>query len=153
MSFDPVAAAEALTAYEFAFLLNAERANRLVQFKAQEGNIGFDDVLDALIDNVWKKDMPSGLQATIQMQTQLMLIKYMQGLMAGSTANLDAKAICFDRLQKLKEWMGKQKKKHKEYEAHYSYAINLIRKPDATYTLPDFKTMPPGAPIGCDWDL
>ena len=41
---------EALTDYELAFLFNAERANRLAQFKAQANTIGWDDVLDAIIN-------------------------------------------------------------------------------------------------------
>jgi hypothetical protein len=152
MSFDPIAAAEALVAYELSFLINAERANRLAQFKAQENNVGWDDVLDALIENVWKKETPSGLNGQIQMQTRLMLVKYMQAVMNSTTANLQVKAICFDRLESLKKYIEKQKKKDKELRSYYSYALEMIEKPGTPVTI-DFKAMPPGSPIGCDWDM
>ena len=54
LAFDPLAAAEALTNFELGFLFNAERANRLVEFKARENNIGWDDVLDSIIAHTWK---------------------------------------------------------------------------------------------------
>jgi hypothetical protein len=63
LSFDPMAAAEALADYELEFLFNAERANRLVQFKAQAGTPGWDDVLDAIIAKTWKAPVQKGLHA------------------------------------------------------------------------------------------
>ncbi len=150
MSFDPVAAAEALADYELAFLFNAERANRLEQFKAQAGTLGWDDVLDAIITKTWKTPLQKGLKGEIQLQTQQMVLTWMLGLSQSSTANYQVKAICHDRLQSLKQY-ATQMKNASGLKAHYGYAIERITNPK-DIILPQPKEIAPGAPIGCDFD-
>lgn len=150
MSFDPVAAAEALTDYELAFLFNPERANRLAQFKAQANTIGWDDVLDAVITKTWKAPLQKGLKGEIQLQTQQMVLTWILGLSQSDNANYIVKSICFDRLQSLKQY-ATQMKNTPGMQAHYNYAIERISKPK-DISLPQHKEIPPGAPIGCDFD-
>lgn len=150
MSFDPVAAAEALTDYELGFLFNAERANRLVQHKALANTIGWDDVLDAIIAKTWKAPLQKGLKGTIQLQTQQMVLTWMLGLSQSDNATYAVKSICFERLQSLKQY-AEQMKNTPGLKAHYSYAIERINKPK-DISLPQHKDIPPGAPIGCDFD-
>ncbi len=151
MSFDPVAAAEALTDYTLEFLFNAERANRLTQFKAQAGTPGFDDVLDALVTKTWKSPLQKGLKGEVQLQTQQMVLSWMLGLSQNDNANYLVKSICFDRLQNLKQYAELMKGTNPSLKAHYSYAIERINKPK-DISLPKHKDIPPGAPIGCDWE-
>lgn len=150
MSFDPVAAAEALVDFELAFLFNAERANRLVQFKAQAGTPGWDDVLDAIITKTWKTPLQKGLKGEIQLQTQQMVLTWILGLSQSSNANYQVKAICYDRLQSLKQY-ATQMKNTPGLKAHYSYAVERISHPK-DIVLPQPKEIAPGAPIGCDFD-
>ncbi len=150
MSFDPVAAAEALTDYELEFLFNAERANRLAQFKAQANTIGWDDVLDAIITKTWKASPIKGLKGEIQLQTQQMVLTWILSLSQNDNANYIVKSICFDRLQSLKKYAG-QMKATLGLQAHYAYAIERIEKPK-DIPQPAHKDIPPGAPIGCDLD-
>lgn len=150
MSFDPVAAAEALADYELEFLFNAERANRLEQFKAQAGTIGWTDVLDAIIEKTWKAPVQKGLKGEIQLQTQQMVLTWMLGLSQSDNANYIVKSICFDRLQSLKQFATLQAKVTPSLKAHYAYAIERISKPK-DISLPQHKDIPPGAPIGCDF--
>ena len=70
MSFDALAAAEALSDFELGFLFNIERANRLVQNKARANTIGFDDLIAATLQKVWYKPIEKGLEGTVRMQTQ-----------------------------------------------------------------------------------
>lgn len=151
MSFDPVAAAEALTGFELEFLFNPERANRLAQFKAQAGTIGWDDVLDAIINKTWKAPQQKGLKGEIQLQTQQMVLSFILGLSQSNNANYMVKSICFDRLQSLKKYAEQMMKTVPGLQAHYAYAIERISKPK-DIELPQPKSIPPGAPIGCDWD-
>lgn len=150
MSFDPLAAAEALTDFELAFLFNAERANRLTQFKAQAGTIGWEDVLDAIINKTWKTPLQKGLKASVQLQTQQMVLTWLLGLSQSSNANYLVKSICFDRLQSLKQY-AIQMKNTPMLKAHYSYAVERISHPK-DIVLPQPKEITPGAPIGCDVD-
>ncbi|GAC1529081.1 MAG: zinc-dependent metalloprotease [Sediminibacterium sp.] len=149
MSFDPLAAAEALTDYELAFLFNAERANRLEQFKAQDNTIGWSDVLDALITKTWKAPLQKGLKEAVQLQTQQMVVTWLLGLSQNDNANYLVKAICYDRLQSIKQYATAQLKNNPSLKAHYSYAIERISKPK-DIPLPAQKDLPPGAPIGGD---
>lgn len=151
MSFDPVAAAEALTDFELSFLFNPERANRLVQFKAQANTIGWDDVLDAIITKTWKAPMQKGLKGEVQLQTQQMVLTWMLGLSQSDQANYLVKSICFDRLQTLKQYAAQMQKSNVPLKAHFSYAMERISKPK-DISLPQHKEIAPGAPIGCDFD-
>jgi hypothetical protein len=149
LSFDPLAAAEALTDYELSFLFNPERANRLVEFKAQANTLGFDDVADAVIESVWKTPIQKGLAGQVQLQTQQMVLSHLLSLSANDRSNYQVKSIAFDRLQSLKEYALVQAKSNPALKAHYTYSIYRINNPKDV-VIPDHIDIAPGAPIGCD---
>lgn len=151
LNFDALSAAEALADYELEFLFNAERANRLVQFKAEANTLGWDDVLDAIINATWKTNLQSGLKKQVQLQTQQMVLSWMLSLSMNDNANYLVKSICFDRLQSLKKYCAEQMKINPSLKAHYSYAMERIEKPK-DIAVPQHKDITPGAPIGCDWE-
>jgi Met-zincin/Domain of unknown function (DUF5117) len=151
LNFDALAAAEALTDYELEFLFNAERANRLVQFKATANTLGWDDVVDAIINKTWKATLQTGLKKEVQLQTQQMVLSWLLSLSMNDNANYAVKSICFERLQTLKKYCAEQMKINPSLKAHYSYAIERIDKPK-DITVPQHKDIAPGAPIGCEWD-
>ena len=148
-SLDALAAAEALANYELAFLFNPQRANRLVQFKARENTIGFDDVLDNIVTKTWKTPLQSGLNGQIQVQTQQMILTWLLALSQSDNATYAVKSICFSRLQDLKTFA--QSKLTTPQKPHFQYAIERIEKPK-DIALPVHKEIPPGAPIGCEED-
>ncbi len=149
MSFDALAAAEALANYELAFLFNTERANRLVQFKAAAGTPGFDDVVDAIIQKTWKAPVEKGLKQEVSLQTQQMVLSWLISVSLNDNANYQVKSICFDRLQSLKQYATDKAKSNPALKAHYSYAVERINKPKDIIA-PQAKTIAPGAPIGCE---
>ncbi len=150
MSFDPMAAAEALADFELGFLFNPERANRLEQFKAQAGTIGWSDVLDAVIKKTWMGKKADGLKAQVQAQTQQIVLTWLLGLSQDKTANYMVKSICFDRLTTLKTFAKQQAAVNPALRAHYLYAVERIEKPK-DIELPQHRDIAPGAPIGCEW--
>ena len=79
-----------------------------------------------------------------------MVLTWMLGLSQNDNANYIVKSICHDRLQSLKQF-AEQMKNTPGLKAHYSYAIERINKPK-DIPQPQHKEIPPGAPIGCDWD-
>ena len=151
MGFDPLAAAEALADFELEFLFHHERANRLVQFKAQAGTQGWDDVLDAIITKTWKAPIQKGLKGAVQLQTQQMVLTWILSLSQNDNANYLVKSICFDRLQSLKDYCETKMKTAPALKAHYAYAAERIDEP-RDIPQPQHKDIPPGAPIGCDFD-
>jgi hypothetical protein len=86
----------------------------------------------------------------VQEQTQQMVLTWMLGLSQSEQSNYQVKSICFDRLQSLKNY-ATQMSKTAANKSHYLYAVERIEKPK-DIALPQHKEIPPGAPIGCDWD-
>jgi len=151
MSFDALAAAEALSDFELSFLFNVERANRLVQNKARAKTMGFDNVVDAVLKNTWYANMPNGLEGSIHRQTQQLVLSWLMGVGQSTEANYEVRAICNDRMKELKTKLTNLAKTDATHKAHYEYALERINNPK-DITLPSPTMMAPGAPIGCDLD-
>lgn len=151
MSFDALAAAEALADFELGFLFNVERANRLVQNKARANTIGFDNVVDAVLKATWYSKTPAGLEGTIHLQTQQQVLTWLLGVHQDADANFEVRSICNDRLQQLKSKLENLSKTDIAHKAQYEFAIERIKNP-GTISLPKPVVMAPGAPIGCDLD-
>ena len=149
LSFDALSPAEALVDFELSFLFNAERANRLVQNKARAGSMGWDNVLDAILDKTWYATTVSGMAGSIQLQTQQQTLSWLIGMSQSSDANFEVKSICANRLNKLKSKLTSLSISNPKLTAHYQYAISRINDPEKI-TLPKPVVIPPGAPIGCD---
>jgi hypothetical protein len=151
LSFDALSPAEALVDFELSFLFNAERANRLVQNKARSGSMGWDNVLDAILDKTWYAPAVSGLAGSVQLQTQQQTLSWLIGLSQSSDANFEVKSICASRINKLKSKLTSLSISNPKLAAHYQYAISRIDDPE-DIILPKPVVIPPGAPIGCDLD-
>jgi hypothetical protein len=149
LSFDALSPAEALVDFELSFLFNAERANRLVQNKARAGSMGWDNVLDAILDKTWYATTVSGMAGSIQLQTQQQTLSWLIGMSQSSDANFEVKSICANRMNKLKSKLTSLSISNPKLTAHYQYAISRINDPEKI-TLPKPVVIPPGAPIGCD---
>ncbi|MEY3192970.1 MAG: hypothetical protein RI982_747 [Bacteroidota bacterium] len=149
LSFDALSPSEALVDFELSFLFNAERANRLVQNKARAGSMGWDNVLDAILDKTWYATTVSGMAGSIQLQTQQQTLSWLIGMSQSSDANFEVKSICANRLNKLKSKLTSLSISNPKLTAHYQYAISRINDPEKIM-LPKPVVIPPGAPIGCD---
>jgi hypothetical protein len=151
MSFDALGAAEALADYELAFLFNIERANRLVQNKARANTIGFDNLVDAVLQKTWYTPIPNGLEGSVHMQTQQQVLSWLLGVHQSAEANFEVRSICNDRLMQLKTKLEAATKTDVNHKSHYNFAIERIKNP-GNVILPKPVIIPPGAPIGCDID-
>ena len=151
MSFDALAAAEALADFELGFLFNVERANRLVQNKARANTLGWDQVLDAILEKTWYTKIPSGLEGSIQLQTQQLTLTWLLGLAQSTDANYEVRSICNDRIVQLKSKLEALAKTDIAHKAQFTYALERIKNPK-DIVLPKPTTIAPGAPIGCDVD-
>ena len=145
-NLDPLAAAEALANYELTFLLNAQRANRLVSFKARAKTIGFDDVVDAIIEKTWKQPQQSGLQGEVQKQTQMLVFTHLLNLSLNENANYAVKLIVSEKLESLKLYANDNK-----LTVFYNFMKERIEHPKEV-VMPSVRDIPPGAPIGEDED-
>ncbi|MFC4231057.1 zinc-dependent metalloprotease [Parasediminibacterium paludis] len=151
LSFDALAAAEALADYELAFLFNIERANRLVQMKGRFNTIGFDDVVNTITEAAFKTDGLQGLKKQVQLQTQQQVVTWLLALSINDNANYLVKSICHKKLQEIKADCLAKAKTNLDLKAYYGYIAERITNPK-DIIIPPAKEIAPGAPIGCDWE-
>jgi hypothetical protein len=153
-TFDALAPAEAFANHASDFLLNQERAARLVEFHARNPQYpSLDDVLDKILAATWRAPMRSGYQGEIQRTVNMVILNDLMALAAGERASNQVRAIAEYRLELLKRWMSEQ---HGDMEqtAFLLYAANQIKRfqdDPKKMNLTKPNDPPDGQPIGTDW--
>jgi hypothetical protein len=151
LSFDPITAAEAFASYGFELLLHPQRANRLVEYKARENNLGLEEVMTMLMDKTWKSKRLSGLEATVQLSIEQASLTHLIMLAQDESASWQTRSITQKILEDLKKWLETEKGKSSNslYQAHVEMAIHRIKNPAETKSN-THQDVPPGSPIGMD---
>ncbi len=155
--FDALAPAEAVADHVSAFLLNQERAARLVQFHARDPrNPGLAEVIDRILAATWKAPVAPGYAGEIQHTVNLVILSDLMSLAAGDRASNQARAIASWKLQQLKTWLASQSRitPNENRRAFLFYSIEQIKRfqddPKKMNLTPP-QTPPDGQPIGMDW--
>jgi hypothetical protein len=154
LTFDPMSAAESATSFAFSFLFHPERAARLVEFKARNNNLGLDEMLNTITEKTWKSPRLTGLQRSVQMQTEQIMLTHLLALSINENASLLVKSIINKNIKDLKTWIETRKLQAKEADelAHLDYALDRMKAPERAKVESE-KPLPPGAPIGmCSQD-
>ncbi|MEO7923529.1 MAG: zinc-dependent metalloprotease [Chitinophagaceae bacterium] len=153
LAFDALSPAETAADLPLSFLFNTERLNRMVQYEAVNGGLGVTEMINALIAKTWKAPKLTGIEKLIQLQTEQVLLTY---LLAASVAENNSFAVksCLQKaLKELRAFIEVQGKISNDeiYRGHLWLALERMNDPgSAKPTI--HKEIPPGAPIGCDWD-
>jgi hypothetical protein len=155
-TFDALAPAEAFANHLSDFLLNQERAARLVEFHARDAkNPGFDEVLDKIIDSTIKAPARSGYQGEIQHVVNAVVLNDLMALAAGERASNQVRAIAEYRLELLKRWLTDPSQGHgMNQTAFLLYEANQIKRfqeDPKKMNLTKPNDPPDGQPIGTDW--
>ena len=153
LSFDQLAPAEAAADLPLSFLFNPERINRLVQHELQ-GQYGFGDMTNALIEGSFKAPRKSGLEKAIQFQTEQLFLTYLLSASIDEQLSFPAKSRVGQVLTELKSWLEASLKTANDplYKAHLGLAIDRFKSPEkAKPTI--HAVAPPGAPIGCEEEM
>src|SRR5262249_26470487 len=83
-TFDALAPPEAIANHVCDFLLNQERAARLIEFHARDPrNPSLDEVLDKILAATWKSPTGTGYHAEIQHAVNMVVLNDLMGLAAG----------------------------------------------------------------------
>src|SRR5882724_13017701 len=102
-NFDALAPAEAAADHVCDFLLNQERAARLIEFHAREArNPGFTEVLDKILASTWKAPAGTGYQGEIQHTVNMVVLLDLMSLASGERAANQVRAISELKLDDLK---------------------------------------------------
>lgn len=155
--FDALAPAEAIADHVGNFLLNSERAARLVQFHARDPrNPGLVEVVDKILAATWKAPVASGYAGEIQHTVNMVILGDLMALASAERAPNQVRAIANLKLEQLKTWLGTQRTLtvDENQRAFLYYASEQIKRfqddpKKVNITLP--QDPPDGQPIGMDW--
>ena len=151
LAFDALTPAETAADLPLSLLFVAERLNRMVEYSAQHGGLGVDEMIRMLVDRTWKAPRRPGMEGLIQMQTEQILLTYLLAASIDDNVSFVTKAALTKSLSDLKTLIETKRKTAADpaYTGHLMLALDRMKAPEkARPTL--HAEMPPGAPIGCD---
>jgi len=152
-TFDPIGAAEAAADNTLFYLLDAERAARLIEFQARdERQPGLMAVLDSLIARTWKMPMQTGYKGELQLLVDNLTLKHLLSLAANPKNADNVRGEALLSITNLKYWLQSQLGNAKgKWMGSLDFALAQIdafsKDPDKFVVEPALE-MPPGAPIG-----
>ncbi len=156
-TFDALAPAEAIADHVSGFLLNQERAARLVQFHARDPrNPSLIEVIDKILAATWKAPVATGYAGEIQHTVNMVILGDLMSLASGERASNQVRAIAELKLEQLKGWLGTQRglTPDENQRAFLFYAVEQIKRfqddPKKMNITPP-QPPPDGQPIGMDW--
>ncbi|WP_462254048.1 zinc-dependent metalloprotease [Ferruginibacter sp.] len=153
LAFDALSPAETAADLPLSILFNTERINRMVQYEVANGGLGLNEMINILINKTWKAAATTGMEKLIQQQTQQIVLTYLLAVSIDDNTSFAAKAILQKALSDLKKYIELQQKNttDKLLLGNFILALERMKAPEkAKPTI--HAAMPPGAPIGCDWD-
>jgi hypothetical protein len=155
--FDALAPAEAIADHVSGFLLNQERAARLVQFHARDQrNPSLAEVIDKIFAATWKAPAATGYPGEIQHTVDMVILSDLMALAAGERGANQVRAIASWKLDQLKTWLTAQSRfpVDENRRAFLFYSIEQIKRfqedPKKANITPA-QQPPDGQPIGMDW--
>jgi hypothetical protein len=155
--FDALAPAEAIADHVSGFLLNPERAARLVQFHAlDQRNPGLAEVIDKIFAATWKAPAANGYAGELQHTVDMVLLSDLMALASSERAPNQARAIASLKLEQLKTWLATQSRLRTDenQRAFLYYSVEQIKRfqeDPKKMNLTPAQQPPDGQPIGMDW--
>lgn len=152
-TFDPIAAAESAASTTLSYLLNSERAVRLVEYEARDAKQpGLMPVLDKIIAQTWKAPSVPGYKGELQTLVRNLTTKYLLQLAADNSASETVRGQALFTVEELKKWLTlSMPKAQPKVKASMLFALSQIhefsKSPEKFKPAPATE-MPPGAPIG-----
>ncbi|HWR33197.1 MAG TPA: zinc-dependent metalloprotease [Chitinophagaceae bacterium] len=153
LAFDVLSPAETAADLPFSFLFNSERLNRMAQYEAENGGLGVNEMINILLDKTWKAARRTGMEALIQLQTEQVMLTYLLAASVNDNNSFLVKSKSQKVLTDLKIFIEAKNKTATDvtYKGHLLLALERMKEPEkAKPTI--HKEIPPGAPIGCDWE-
>jgi hypothetical protein len=125
----------------------------MVQYEAMIKGLGVGEMISLLMSKTWKASRLTGIDGLIQMQTEEVLLTYLLAASINDNNSFAVKSVLQMTLKDLKSFIDAKLKTTTDvtYKGHLLLALERMKDPEkAKPTI--HKEIPPGAPIGCDWD-
>jgi hypothetical protein len=151
ITFDSMAPVEAAADMTIGFLLNPERATRLVDYHSRDAkNPGLDEVIDRLITSAWKTPRASVRDAETERTIGNVVLYRLMALAQSTQASEQARAMVYLKLDDLRKWALARQAPDTAERAHLTYAAAQIKRfEDNPKEIPVVKPVEPpdGSPI------
>jgi hypothetical protein len=155
LTFDPIAAAESAAGTTLSFMLQPQRAARLIEYQSRDNTQpGLLPVLNKLIAQTWKAPQPAGYKGELQRMVNNLTLKQLLTLAANTNAAENVRSITLLQIDELKKYLqGASKTATGSTKANFMFALSQIsvfeKTPDKFQPVPPLN-MPDGSPIGTD---
>ena len=153
VTFDPVAAADSAADLTLALVFNPERANRLVQYHAQDSaEPSLEDVIQATVKATGSADTGQGLEGEVKRGIDSRIVEALLGLAANPEASSEVRGTVRVELQALRDdyARGSSGQEDAAWRAYEVARIDEFLKDPETFVPAKPVTAPPGMPIGED---
>lgn len=153
LAFDVLSPAETAADLPLSFLFNAQRLSRMAQYEVTDNGLGVAEMINLLVARTWKAPRQAGIKKLIQLQTEQVLLTYLLAGSVNENNSFAVRSVLQKILKDLKTFIEAQTKSTTDdtYKGHLLLALDRMAKPgEAKPSL--HKEIPPGAPIGCEWD-
>jgi hypothetical protein len=129
ITFDAMAPVEAAADLTVSFLLNPDRATRLVQYHARNAkNPGLDEVIDRIINASWKTTPADPLLAETSRSINNVVLYRLMQLAASGQASEQVKAVAWSKLDDLRKWAAASAARDFSQRAHLQFAAAQIKR-------------------------
>jgi hypothetical protein len=157
VTFDPMAAAESAAGTTLLFMLNPERAARLIEYQSRDNTQpGLLPVLNKLVAQTWKAPQPTGYKGELQMLVNNLTLKQILQLAANTNAAESVRSIALLQIDDLKKWMQSTLPTATDSrKANLLFGLAQIKQFETTpdkFQPAKALAMPDGSPIGADKD-
>jgi hypothetical protein len=155
LTFDPLSAAESAASNTLGFILQPQRAARLVEYHSRDNTQpGLDPVINKLIAQTWKAQQQTGYKGEIQRLVNNLALKQLLTLAATTSAPENVRGITLLQITELKSWMSKTAlTAGNEQKGNLLFGLSQIKQfennPDK-FQPSEALNMPDGSPIGMD---
>lgn len=151
VAFDALSAASTASDMTLEFLLNPQRANRLVQQKSLDDNqLGLEDVLNDLIANSFGKSHKDPYLFEVQQAINVNVLKYIMNLAVSDAAYFQVQAKAYDAIGEISKSLYDKKRDKNLYAAQYARMISELREHPEKFKIEPAPRIPDGSPIGSD---
>ncbi|MDB5153994.1 MAG: hypothetical protein JWR54_2745 [Mucilaginibacter sp.] len=155
LTFDPLSAAESAASNTLEFMLQPQRAARLVEYHSRDNTQpGLEAVLNKLVAQTWKTPQQPGYKGEIQRLVNNLTLKQLLALAANTKAPESVRGIALLQIDDLKKWMNKTVlTAGNDQKANLLFGLSQIgqfeKNPDK-FQPAETLNMPDGSPIGMD---
>lgn len=144
-AMDALGIAETAADLTFGLILHPQRANRLVEYGARQGNLSLEEVLNRITEHALSNEDDEDYNGAVGKVVQLAAVKNMIELHASGQSNPLTKAVVLEHLNELTEIAEEKEGAVSEYAA---FMIEQYLDDPAEFEVPDVPSAPPGSPIG-----